>query len=76
MSVNASEVVGIEKGGLEVGADADVSVFDLDAEWTASIDEMETKGGNSVFDGETLNGAVVHVFVSGEQRVKDGNVSV
>lgn len=76
MSVNPAKVVGVSKGSLKVGAEADVSVFDLEKEWVADIDEMETKGGNSVFDGEKLTGAVTHVFVGGEQKVKEGKLSV
>lgn len=74
MTIRPAQIVSIPKGTLSVGADADISIFDIDKKWTANLSKMETKGGNCVFEGMKLVGAVTHVFVGGIQKVKDGNV--
>lgn len=74
MTIQPAKVVSVPKGTLSIGADADISIFDIDKKWTVEKAHMETKGGNCVFEGMKLEGVAVHVFVAGEQKVKDGKV--
>jgi len=74
MTVRPSRVVSIPKGTLSVGADADISLFDINKKWTVGEIKMETKGGNCVFNGMKLMGAAVHVLVGGVQKVINGKI--
>ena len=53
------------KGSLGVGADADVTVFDPDAEWTFRREETVSKSTNSPFYDWPLKGKATHTIVGG-----------
>ena len=53
-------------GALRPGAQADVTVFDPDAEWTVDSEAFVSKGKNSPLHGATLKGRVVMSMVGGE----------
>lgn len=72
MSVNPSRVLGIPKGTLSVGAQADVTIFDPDKEWTVDISKFMSKSKNSPFDGEVLFGKPQYVVFCGELVVNQG----
>lgn len=66
MTSQPAQVVSIPKGTLTVGADADVSLFDLSTQWTVETEKLQTKGGNCIFDGMKLTGKAVKTFVAGQ----------
>lgn len=74
MSINPARVVNIPKGTLSIGADADITVIDINKNWIADIEKMETKGRNSVFNGMELTGKVQDVFVGGVQKLHNGKI--
>jgi dihydroorotase len=53
-------------GSLQVGAAADITVFDVDREWAYDAALGRSKSRNSPFDGWPLRGAVTATIVSGE----------
>lgn len=55
------------KGSLEVGADADLVVLDLDREVTVSNDMVLTRSGWTVLDGHTIHGWNEATFLRGKQ---------
>lgn len=63
-----------KKGSLQVGADADVVVVDLDDERTVRDEDVVAKCGWSPFDGKTLTGVVETTLVRGEPVFADGEV--
>lgn len=69
MSVTPSEILVLEKGTLTEGADADISIFDLNDEWIVKTEELQTKGRNCVFEGMKLFGKARYVFVEGEEKI-------
>ncbi len=66
MSYNPAQVLGLKKGVIEVGAPADVTIFDTDYEWTVRPEEFFSKGKNTPFAGRTLSGKVMATIVDGE----------
>jgi dihydroorotase len=56
----------LPKGTLSVGAEADVTVIDLDAQWVWSPNETASKSKNSPFYGWPLKGRAVATLVSGK----------
>ena len=69
MSLAPARILGVPAGTLSVGAPADITVFDPDAEWTVDISKFKSKSRNSVLDGVTLTGKPVTTFVGGRQII-------
>jgi len=60
-----SRILRLGRGTLAVGADADVTVLDLDRETTVRPQEFRSKSRNTPFEGWTLRGAPVLTLVRG-----------
>jgi dihydroorotase len=71
MTHKPASIIRINKGSLEVGADADLSIFDMEKQWIVDPRTFESKGKNCVFAGKTLKGKAVHVIVGGEIKMQD-----
>jgi len=65
MSVNPSEILGLERGTLSEGAIADVTVLDLDKPVTILANQFFSKARNCPFDGWELHGSAVMTLVAG-----------
>lgn len=59
-------VIGVETGHLDIGATADVCIFDPELEWTLSVDQIVSRGHNTPFMGWDFRGRVTHTLVGGE----------
>jgi len=68
MSTNPARIFGLypQKGTLQQGADADVTVIDLDQAWIVKGEDLFYKNKFSAFEGESLTGKVTHTFVRGK----------
>jgi allantoinase len=62
------------KGSLQVGADADLTVVDLDRERTLRDEDIVAKCGWTPFDGMAITGDVDTTLVRGEPVYRDGAV--
>jgi dihydroorotase len=56
---------GLEPARLEPGAEANVTLVDLEAEWEAGADGWESRSENSWVAGRTLRGRVLMTVVAG-----------
>jgi len=65
MSVNPARILGIDRGTLEEGAVADVTILDLERAVTIRADTFQSKSRNCPFDGWELHGASVMTIVGG-----------
>ena len=70
MTIRPARVLGIPKGTLKIGADADVTIIDPDATWTVEPDALFSKSSNSPYLGETLYGRASTVIASGIIKFK------
>ncbi len=61
-----ARLLNLKKGTLAVGADADVTVFDPDREWTFERASSVSKSSNSPFDGWRLKGQAMVTIVAGK----------
>lgn len=75
MSVNPSEILKLEKGVLEVGADADITVIDENYKWTVDSNKFYSKGRNTPYDNEELYGKAKYVIIGGKIKVEDYKLS-
>ena len=76
MSTQPAAIAGIsDRHGrdIEVGAPANVVVFDPDVSWTVSPDSLASKSRNTPYVGMTLRGKVRHTFFDGVATVLDGD---
>jgi len=71
MCVNPSRILGLNKGTLEVGKPADITIVDTDEEFTVDIEKFKSKSKNSPFNGFKLKGAVYHTIVGGKIVVRE-----
>lgn len=74
MTTNPAGILNLEKGDLTVGADADITVIDLDKEVTVKSEEFESMSKNSPFIGWKLKGAAVMTIVKGKVVMEGGKV--
>lgn len=68
MALNPAKILGVDKGTLEVGRDADVTIIDPNEVWTFEPSESRSKSKNSPYFGRQLKGRAVAVVVAGEIR--------
>jgi dihydroorotase len=66
-TLNPARLLKLNKGTLTVGADADVTVFDPDGEWTFDRAATASKSSNSPFFGWKLKGRAVATIVGGKK---------
>ncbi len=74
MSTRPAELLRLDAGVLEVGKDADITVFSTEETWVVDRNQFYTKGKMSPFDGMTLTGRAKLTVVNGEVVMKEGEV--
>ena len=63
---NPAKILGINKGSLEKGSDADLCVFDINKPWIVNKDKLKSKSKNTPIENRKLQGQVLKTFVKGE----------
>ena len=74
MTWEPAKVLQLSAGTLNVGSPADVTVIDLNQEWTVEAQKFYTKGSHSPFVGRKLKGKAVMTFVDGNLVMQNGRV--
>ncbi|WP_424972491.1 dihydroorotase [Dinoroseobacter sp. S76] len=67
LSLNPADRLGLPQGRLEIGAPADLVVFDPDAPFVLDRTKLQSKSKNTPFDGARMQGRVLRCFVGGTQ---------
>ncbi|MEX0866029.1 MAG: dihydroorotase [Pirellulales bacterium] len=70
LTSNPARVLGIDKGTLKIGADADVTLIDPAARWTVDPVQFQSQSRNTPFAGRQLTGRAHTVIVGGEVKHK------
>jgi dihydroorotase len=68
LTVNPARVLGLKKGTLKPGADADIVIIDPRVRWTVEPAHFRSKSGNTPLAGSQLIGRATHTIVAGEVR--------
>jgi len=66
LCLNPAKILGISKGALGVGSDADIIVVSPDKEWIVNKEGMASKSKNSAFLGKKLTGAIEWTICNGD----------
>lgn len=71
MSLNPSKMLGLSKGTIDIGKAADITIVDLDEEYTVEVEKFQSKSKNSPFGGMKLYGKVYYTIVDGEPVLRE-----
>ena len=63
---NPAKILGINKGSLDKGNDADLCVLDINKPWIVDINKLKSKSKNTPIENRRLQGQVLKTFVKGE----------
>lgn len=66
MSTNPARLLGLNKGNLKMGQDADITIIDINKTWIVDKEKFKSKGRNTPFDGMELTGKAVATIVAGK----------
>lgn len=66
LAMNPAKILGIGKGTLKTGADADIVVVDVNKEFKVAAHKFASKGKNTPFDGWVLKGRPVITICRGK----------
>jgi dihydroorotase len=69
MTINPARVLTIDRGTLQPGKAADVTVIDPKAKWTIDKTASKSKSRNTPFDGWKVTGRAVATIVGGEVKM-------
>ena len=65
-TLEPARLLNLDAGTLSPSARADVTLIDLDLEWTVSLDQFQSASRNSPFKGWELKGRAVRTIVGGK----------
>jgi dihydroorotase len=74
LTINPAQLLGIDKGTLKAGADADVTIIDPEARWTIDPALFHSRSRNTPFGGWEVRGRAHTVIVGGEIRYTLGGI--
>lgn len=66
MSINPSRILGIDKGSLGIGKDADIIIVSPEKEWIVKKENFLSKSKNSSFINKTLKGFIEYTICQGK----------
>lgn len=66
MSLSPAKVLGINKGSLQVGMPADITIVDIESSYLIDPETFYSKGRNTPFAGKKVYGMVYYTIVDGE----------
>ena len=72
MSHSPAALLGLNKGCIGIGDDADLIVFDPEQEWVVDRDQFVSKGRNTPFHGQTVRGRVKYTISMGKIIYQEG----
>jgi len=66
LTINPAKLLGINKGTLGIGKEADIVVFDPQMEWLITQDTLHSKGKNTPLLNKKVKGKVIYTIVGGD----------
>lgn len=75
LTINPAKILGIPKGELQVGADADIVIIDPNEQYEIDTKKFSSRSKNSPFNGAKVKGRVIHTIVSGKIVVQNSKLA-
>lgn len=75
LTIKPAQVFNLAKGRIELGADADLVLLDLEKKWTIDANQFESKGRNTPFNQWNVIGKPVMTIVNGQIVYQEGESS-
>jgi len=66
LTSNPAKILGIDKGSLQIGRDADLCVVDINKPWVVNKNELLSKSKNTPIEDRKLQGQIIKTFIKGE----------
>jgi len=66
LSINPAKIMGLNKGSLAQGDDADIAIVDPHQDWVFTKKEILSKSKNSPFINKKLKGRTVYTILAGK----------
>jgi len=77
LTANPAKILGLtDKGSLEPGKDADITIIDLEKEFIVDKEKLVSKGKNTPFHGRYLKGKAIRTIVAGKTVMVDGKIGL
>ncbi len=75
-SANVAQIFNMwpQKGSLQVGADADIAIIDLDETRTVTIDGLQGRADYSIYEGMEYTGWPIRTLIRGQTVSQDGQI--
>ncbi len=74
LTCEPAKILGLDLGTIEVGAPADICIFDPQKIWTLDRSQMHSAGENTPFHGWEFEGKVIHTIYAGRLVYSEQNV--
>ncbi len=74
LTVRPAEIIGIRKGCIDIGETADITILDLNKEYTIDSRKFYSKGKNTPFNGRKVKGKTVYTIVDGRLVYEKGEI--
>ncbi|MDX2082429.1 MAG: dihydroorotase [Rickettsiales bacterium] len=74
MTCNAAKIINFDGGVIKKGARADLTLIDLNHEWTIDSQKFHSKSKNSPFDGFKVKGRAIMTTVGGKIVYDEKNI--
>lgn len=74
MSTSPAKMLGIDKGTLQIGSVADITIIDSECEYIVNSQEFESRGKNTPFNGMKLQGKAIYTIVNGKIIMENGKL--
>ena len=71
MSLGPARILGLEKGNLQIGQEADITIFDPTKKHSIDVNSFLSKGKNSPFHGHSIYGVVKATIAQGKIVYKE-----
>lgn len=74
MTFEPAKIFKLDRGTLTVGSVADITILDINKEWTVDSKKFYTRGKHTPYEAKNLKGKAVATIVNGNFVMKDGVV--
>ena len=65
LTINPAKILGIKKGTLKIGSDADLCIVDINKPWKVDKSKLLSKSKNTAIEDKKLQGQILRTYING-----------